>query len=123
MSSEPLVLGVDVGGTKVAAGAVRGAEAHDVVEHPTDVSNTEALLDGIEACVKETVERAGEPAGVGVGMPSQIEFIEEMPQLPDTLDREGLVNAVTGTRLLDKLLALDFRDLMRRRALTVTGRG
>lgn len=74
MSSEPLVLGVDVGGTKVAVGAVRGVEAHDVVEHPTDISSTEALLDGIEACVKETIASAGEPAGVGVGMPSQIEF-------------------------------------------------
>jgi glucokinase len=74
VSSEPLVLGVDVGGTKVAAGAVRGAEAHHVVEHPTDISSTEALLDGIEACVKETIESAGEPAGVGVGVPSQIEF-------------------------------------------------
>jgi glucokinase len=74
VSSEPLVLGVDVGGTKVAAGAVRGAEAHHVVEHPTDISSTEALLDGIEACVKETIESAGEPLGVGVGVPSQIEF-------------------------------------------------
>ncbi|HEY8771428.1 MAG TPA: ROK family protein [Thermoleophilaceae bacterium] len=96
MSSEPLVLGVDVGGTKVAAGAVRGAEAHDVVEHPTDVSSTEALLDGIAACVKETVERAGEPAGVGVGMPSQIEF--------STGTVETSVNIpLTGIRLREEL--------------------
>jgi glucokinase len=74
VSSEPLVLGVDVGGTKVAAGAVADARAREKVEHPTDVTSTEALLDGIEACVKEVVEQVGEPAGVGVGVPSQIEF-------------------------------------------------
>jgi hypothetical protein len=34
-----------------------------------------------------------------------LEFIEELPQLPDTVDREGLLNAITGTRILDKLLA------------------
>ena len=49
MSSEPPVLGVDVGGTKVAVAAVRDATAHEHVEHPTDVASTEALLDGIEA--------------------------------------------------------------------------
>src|SRR5437763_14692332 len=74
MASEPLVLGVDVGGTKVAAGVVEGAQVRDMAEHPTDVSNTEALLDGIEACVDEVVRSAGAPAGVGVGVPSQIEF-------------------------------------------------
>ena len=74
MSSEPLVLGVDVGGTKIAVGAVEGVEAHDTVEHRTDVSSTDALLDGIEAAVREAMDKLGEPAGVGVGMPSQIEF-------------------------------------------------
>ena len=74
MGTEPLVLGVDVGGTKVAVGAVAGARAREVVEHPTDVSSTGALLDGIEAAVNEVVRRAGEPAAVGVGVPSQIEF-------------------------------------------------
>lgn len=38
-------------------------------------------------------------------MSTLLEFINEMPQLPGTLDREGLINAVTGSRLLDKLLA------------------
>jgi hypothetical protein len=38
-------------------------------------------------------------------MSTLLEFIEEMPQLPDGLDREALISAVTGTRLLDKLLA------------------
>jgi glucokinase len=74
VSSEQPVLGVDVGGTKVAVGAVDGAEVGESVERPTDVSGTEALLDGIEATVREVAERAGQPAAVGVGVPSQIEY-------------------------------------------------
>jgi glucokinase len=69
-----LVLGVDVGGTKVAVGAVGGSAASEVVEHPTDKTGIEPLLDGIQAGVREVAERVGEPAAVGVGVPSQIEF-------------------------------------------------
>jgi glucokinase len=74
VSSRPTVLGVDVGGTKVAVGAVRDAKAHDLTEHPTELSSTEALLDGIEGAIREVIERVGQPAGVGVGVPSQIEY-------------------------------------------------
>jgi glucokinase len=74
VSSEQPVLGVDVGGTKIAVGAVEGAEVGESVERPTDVSGTEALLDGIEAAVQEVVDRVGRPMGVGVGVPSQIEY-------------------------------------------------
>ncbi len=70
----PLVLGVDVGGTKIAAGAVDGPRAREVVESPTVVSSTRELLDGLEATVREVIERAGAPAAVGVGVPSQIEY-------------------------------------------------
>jgi glucokinase len=68
------VLGVDVGGTKVAVGAVAGREATEIVEHPTDTSGSAPLLDGIEAGVREVVGKVGEPAAIGVGVPSQIEF-------------------------------------------------
>jgi glucokinase len=71
---EPFVLGVDVGGTKVAVGAAAGATVSDIVEHPTDTSGSAPLLDGIEAGVRELVEKMGEPTAVGVGVPSQIEF-------------------------------------------------
>ncbi|MFN2616016.1 MAG: ROK family protein [Thermoleophilaceae bacterium] len=74
MASDPLVLGVDVGGTKVAAGAVVGGEARGVVERPTALASSDALLDGIEGTVKEAAAASGEPAAVGVGMPSQIEY-------------------------------------------------
>jgi glucokinase len=72
--SEPTVLGVDVGGTKVAVSAVAGAEARQVTERPTDLASSEALLDGIEAAVGQVVEQVGRPDAIGVGVPSQIEF-------------------------------------------------
>ena len=74
MERVPLVLGVDVGGTKVAVGAVRGAEVTEQVEHPTGLSSTRQLLDGLEAAVHELIRVAGEPAAIGVGVPSQIEY-------------------------------------------------
>jgi glucokinase len=63
-----------VGGTKVAAGVVAGVEVVDEVEHPTELSGAEPLLDGVAAAVDELIERHGTPAGVGVGLPSQCDF-------------------------------------------------
>jgi glucokinase len=69
-----VVLGVDVGGTKVAVAAVDGVVVRDSLEQPTVLESTEALLDGIEATVRRMIERVGEPEAIGVGVPSQIEF-------------------------------------------------
>ena len=66
--------GVDVGGTKVAAGLIDGSRVTDESEQPTDLSGAEALLDEIAAAVDGLVERHGQPAGIGVGFPSQIDF-------------------------------------------------
>jgi glucokinase len=68
------VLGIDVGGTKVAVARVDGARALDAVERPTELSDADALLGGIEAAYAEVVETTGTPDAVGVGMPSQIDF-------------------------------------------------
>lgn len=72
--SDPNVIGVDVGGTKVAAARVDGADCVAFVEQPTHLDTSEGLIDQIEAVVREVVEREGEPAAVGVGLPSQIDF-------------------------------------------------
>jgi glucokinase len=69
-----VVLGVDVGGTKVAVAGVRGVSAHNGVEHPTVTDSTEALLDGLEATVRRVIEQTGEPEAIGVGVPSQIVY-------------------------------------------------
>ncbi len=62
-----------MGGTKVAVGAVSDARVYAKVEHPTETESTEALLDGIEAAIREVGERE-RPEAIGVGVPSQIDF-------------------------------------------------
>jgi glucokinase len=70
----PAVIGVDVGGTKVAAARVAGTEVVEPVVHPTDLSGADALMAGIEAAIREVTGRAGRPEAIGIGMPSQIDF-------------------------------------------------
>jgi glucokinase len=69
-----VVLGVDVGGTKVAVAAVDGVTATRTREHPTVTVSTDALLDGVEHVVRDVIADAGQPEAIGVGVPSQIEF-------------------------------------------------
>jgi glucokinase len=69
-----VVLGVDVGGTKVAVAAVDGVRVREALEEPTVTETTEALLDGIEAVVRRMIDSVGEPEAIGVGVPSQIEY-------------------------------------------------
>ncbi len=72
--ADGLYFGVDVGGTKVAAGVVADAKVTDESEQPTDLSGAEALIEEIATAVDRLVERHGQPAGIGVGFPSQIDF-------------------------------------------------
>jgi len=69
-----LVIGIDVGGTKVAAAVIENASVREAVEHPTDVSSTDALVAGIESAVNEVSASAGKPDAIGLGLPSQVEF-------------------------------------------------
>ena len=69
-----MVLGVDVGGTKVAVAAVEGVTVHEATEDPTVLSTTDGLLDGIESVVQRVIERVGKPEAIGVGVPSQIDY-------------------------------------------------
>lgn len=71
---EPVVFGVDVGGTKVAVGQVVGREVAASVAHPTPLSSTEHLIAGLEHAVEELSERTGRPEAIGIGVPSQVEF-------------------------------------------------
>ena len=70
----PSFVGVDVGGTKVAAAAVEGNHAQHAVEYPTPLESTAALLESVEAAVREVAAQAGEPDAIGVGVPSQVEW-------------------------------------------------
>jgi glucokinase len=69
-----LSVGVDVGGTKIAAAAVSGTMVVERHERPT-VLDPVGILDEIEGAAREVIERAGVPvAAVGIGVPSQVHF-------------------------------------------------
>src|SRR4051812_15230691 len=99
-TSEPNVIGVDVGGTKVAASRVRGADCHSHVERPTELGSSEALIDQIEAVVKEVIEKEGQPAAIGVGLPSQIDFASGTVVASVNIPLEGVP---LGKELSDRL--------------------
>jgi glucokinase len=65
-------VGVDLGGTKVAAAPLVDAELGESVLHPTDRSSAGALVDQLASLVAETAE--GRLDAVGVGVPSIVEF-------------------------------------------------
>jgi glucokinase len=46
----------------------------EYVERPTELSSSEALLDGIEAAVEELTAGGGRPDAIGIGVPSQVDF-------------------------------------------------
>jgi glucokinase len=70
-----VVVGIDVGGTKVAAAVVDGVEVVARVEQPTAVDGANALLNQVAALAGEAVAEAGrgELRAVGAGIPSQID--------------------------------------------------
>jgi glucokinase len=69
--STPLI-GVDLGGTKLAVAALRGPELGESLLEPTDKSGPAALIDQVVEIVKRAA--GGEPCAVGVGVPSVVEF-------------------------------------------------
>jgi glucokinase len=68
------VLGIDVGGTKVEIASVVDGRTHDPMTAPTELGDSAALIEGLDALAREVIERDGRPEAVGVGVPSQIDF-------------------------------------------------
>jgi glucokinase len=69
---DPQVIGVDVGGTKILAGLIaRDGSVVSHREYPTPIENEDALLDGLEAAVREFLDQS--VLAVGFGIPSQID--------------------------------------------------
>lgn len=66
------VVGVDLGGTKVAAASLAGGHLSESVIRPTDLSSAEVLLDQLVGLVDDV--RPPDLAGVGIGVPSVVEF-------------------------------------------------
>ena len=66
-------IGVDVGGTKVAASLLRGTKLSEVTVQPTKLESSDALIDQFVSLIAEV--RGDEPLdGVGIGVPSVVEF-------------------------------------------------
>lgn len=64
------VIGVDVGGTKMAVAVLDGTTLRAAPLRPTDTSTPEALLTQLETAIRE----AGDAVAVGVAVPSVIDF-------------------------------------------------
>ena len=65
-------VGLDVGGTKIAAALLDAGKLGEVVQEPTDTSSSEKLLDQLAGLVEKV--RSEDTAGVGIGVPSVVEF-------------------------------------------------
>jgi glucokinase len=91
------VIGVDVGGTKIAAALVtREGSIEGWIQQPTDVDSEDALLSQLDAIVEGLRSGVG-VAALGFGIPSRID------------QRRGRAVASVNVPLVD----VDFRDRMR----------
>ncbi len=72
MSDGADVIGVDLGGTKVAVARLRGGELSDSSVEPTELGDQRRLIDQLVAMVQRC--RGERLDGVGIGVPSVVEF-------------------------------------------------
>jgi glucokinase len=66
------VVGVDLGGTKVAVARLRDGRLGDSSVEPTDRSSATALIDQLDALVERA--RSEATSAVGIGVPSVVQF-------------------------------------------------
>jgi glucokinase len=66
------VIGVDLGGTKLALAVLQGGELGDSVVAPTDCSSSGALVDQLVEMIQSA--RVSDLDAVGVGVPSVVDF-------------------------------------------------
>jgi glucokinase len=89
MSTARTVIGVDIGGTKIAAALLRGRLPQTVSGMPavretpgildrftvlTDADSTQACLNGIVACIADLEHGSGQVEAIGVGVASMVDF-------------------------------------------------
>jgi glucokinase len=66
------VIGVDLGGTKIAVARLAGRALEDSKLAPTNLDSADALIDQLASLVQEC--RGAELDGVGIGVPSVVNF-------------------------------------------------
>ena len=90
------IIGVDVGGTKVAAAALDGTELSDQVVVPTETGATEVFLDQVE----EVVRAMGEASAVGIAVPSVVDWVSGSARFSVNIPLAGVpLREVLGERL------------------------
>jgi glucokinase len=90
------IIGVDVGGTKVAVAALEGMSLTESTLAPTEHRSADALLDQIVALVQE----AGDAAAVGLAVPSVVEFATGTARFSVNVPLAGVpLRQVLGERL------------------------
>ena len=90
------IIGVDVGGTKVAAAALDGGELADPIVVPTEIATTEELLDQLE----EVVRTVGDASAVGIAVPSVVDFATGTARFSVNIPLAGVpLREVLGERL------------------------
>ncbi len=65
-------VGVDVGGTKIAAATLRAGELGEEVLQPTDATDADALIE--EICESVETARTSATTAIGVGLPAVMDF-------------------------------------------------
>ena len=101
------VIGVDVGGTKVAAARIDGRECVCHVEEPTHLDTSDGLIDQIESVVNEVIKNQGEPQAIGIGLPSQIDFATGTVVASVNIPLEGVPLGETLEKRLGKPVYVD----------------
>ena len=90
------IIGVDVGGTKVAVAALEGLDLSEPEIQPTVTSSTDALLEQLEAMIRAQ----GEADAVGIAVPSVIDFATGTARFSVNIPLAGVpLREVLGTRL------------------------
>jgi glucokinase len=93
------VIGIDVGGTKVAAASLRPDGIGQHVQQPTALDSSDALIDQFVNLVEEAT--GGEPYdGVGIGVPSIVRFETGEIAASTNIPLKGVaLRSVLGQRL------------------------
>lgn len=90
------IIGVDVGGTKIAAAALDGTDLANQVVVPTDVASTEVFLDQLE----EVIRTVGDAAAVGIAVPSVVDWATGTARFSVNIPLAGVpLREVLGERL------------------------
>ncbi|HLW94462.1 MAG TPA: ROK family protein [Solirubrobacteraceae bacterium] len=99
MTAGALVIGVDVGGTKVSVATLEQGRTGEPLIHPTDTSGSDALIEQIANQVGEVL--AGRTAAaVGIGIPSVVDFATGTAKTSVNIPlRDVPLRAVLGERL------------------------